>query len=91
MTKVIKEQFEPFRPALRKEIQIGQGSGIMNDQVGVRTEDHIRKTKIDFPRFESGDPTEWLYKVNKYFEYHKVTEDSKLSLVVLYRDGPACI
>lgn len=41
------------------------------------------------PRFESGDPTYWLYKVRKYFEYHRTSEDGKLPLAILHLDGAA--
>lgn len=45
---------------------------------------------MDFPRFSGGDPTEWLYKVNKFFAYHDIAETHKLNLAMLHLDGDAC-
>lgn len=58
-------------------------------QLNPRNHEFLPKTKINFPRFKGGDPTYLLYKANKYFEYHKTSEDNKLSLVALHFDGAA--
>lgn len=78
----MQEQPEPLRPTRREETH-----GELN--LGTRSDESHKKTKVDCSRFKSGDPTEWLYKVNKYFEYHKIAEENKLSLVALHLDGAA--
>lgn len=84
MSSVVQEQLENLRSTTRPKAPPPPDPVLIP-----RAQDFIPKTRIDFPRFESGDPTEWLCKVNKYFEYHKTSEDSKLSLVALHLDGVA--
>lgn len=83
MTTVVQEQIENLRTLPRPE------AAPPDPVLAPRNQDFIPKTWIDFPRFERGDSTEWLHKVNKYFEYHKTSEESKMSLVALHLDGAA--
>lgn len=83
LTAMMQEQREFLRHGRREGQPAEHGAPVH------RGEDFYRKAKVDFPRFESGDPTEWIYKVNKYFEFNKISEDSKLPLVALHLDGAA--
>ncbi|CAA0265790.1 unnamed protein product [Arabidopsis thaliana] len=33
---------------------------------------HYRHIKLDCPRFDGGDPTEWMSKLKQYFSFHEV-------------------
>ncbi|KAK4276309.1 hypothetical protein QN277_019273 [Acacia crassicarpa] len=45
--------------------------------------------KIDFPKFEGGDPRGWLLKADKFFRYYNTPEDDKIDLASLYLEGDA--
>lgn len=55
----MQEQIATIRLEPRELITTeSESGGARNEDGGMRTEELVRKTKIDFPRFESGDPTE---------------------------------
>ncbi|CAL9242107.1 unnamed protein product [Arabidopsis halleri] len=49
----------------------------------------IRPAKLNFPRFFGGDPTEWLSKVNQYFDYQEVPLDQLVRFMSYHLDGVA--
>ncbi|KAG7588776.1 Reverse transcriptase domain [Arabidopsis suecica] len=48
-----------------------------------------RAARLDFPRFHSGDPTEWLSKVKQYFEYHEMPHTQLVRFTAFHLDGIA--
>ncbi|KAL8103484.1 hypothetical protein AgCh_027901 [Apium graveolens] len=84
-----------YREVFTNQLQQGQNqvNGLQgrDEQHNYRYNEFVPKTKLTFPRFGSGEPTEWLYKVNKFFEYHRTPETHKLSLATLHLDGAASI
>ncbi|KAK0608829.1 hypothetical protein LWI29_036625 [Acer saccharum] len=48
-----------------------------------------RKPKVDFPRFDGGDPHEWLDKVEHYFQVYEVARANQVSTACIYLDGKA--
>ncbi|KAL5858374.1 hypothetical protein ACOSQ3_005832 [Xanthoceras sorbifolium] len=48
-----------------------------------------RKSKIDFPHFNGGDPHEWLEKVEHYFWVYDVIGEDRVSMACIYLDGKA--
>lgn len=48
-----------------------------------------RYTKIDFPCFLSEDPSGWIYKCERFFEFNRIEEDQKVKLVVMHLDDKA--
>lgn len=53
-----------------------------NLPVGRREEtppvNHFRHIKLDCPRFDGGDPTEWLSKIKQYFAFHEVPMEQRV-------------
>lgn len=45
--------------------------------------------KLDFPRFQGGDPTEWVSKVNQYFDYQEIPLEQLVSFTSFHLDGVA--
>lgn len=45
-----------------------------------------RYTKIDFPRFSGDDPSGWIYKCERFFEFNRIEEDQKVKLAVMHLD-----
>ncbi|KAF7815213.1 retrotransposon gag domain, Retroviral aspartyl protease [Senna tora] len=46
-------------------------------------------TKMEFPKFEGGDPREWVLKAEKYFRYYQTPDDLKVDIAVMYLEGDA--
>ncbi|KAL8143387.1 hypothetical protein V2J09_016419 [Rumex salicifolius] len=62
-----------------------------HDEEGYRPYQHPRRprAKIDFPRFEGGDPRGWVLKADKYFRYFEVADDMKVEVAAMHLDGDA--
>lgn len=48
-----------------------------------------RYTKIDFPRFLGEDPSGWIYKCKRFFEFNRIEEEQKVRLAVMHLDEKA--
>lgn len=38
-----------------------------------------KHVKLDFPRFNGGDPEEWLNRAKQYFAYHEIPREQRVS------------
>lgn len=45
-----------------------------------------RYTKIEFPRFHGEDPSGWLYKCERFFEFNAIDETQRVKLAVMHLD-----
>lgn len=45
--------------------------------------------KIEFPRFSGDDPTEWMTKVDQFFDYQKTDDSEKVYLASYHLQGEA--
>ncbi|GJT63326.1 retrotransposon gag domain, retroviral aspartyl protease [Tanacetum coccineum] len=45
-------------------------------------------TKMEFPKFQGGDPRGWILKAEKYFRYYE-THESKVEIASMYLEGDA--
>ncbi|XP_061376449.1 transcription factor MYC2-like isoform X2 [Gastrolobium bilobum] len=48
-----------------------------------------RSVKLEFPRFGSGDPLDWIYAAERYFQYFHIPDSERLLLVSFNLDSPA--
>lgn len=46
-------------------------------------------TKVDFPKFEVGNPRGWTMKANKYFRYYQIPKDLKVEVAMMNLEGDA--
>jgi hypothetical protein len=46
-------------------------------------------TKMDFPRYQGDDPTEWLNRVVQFFDYHGTLPKQKVVLASFHLEGEA--
>ena len=44
-------------------------------------------TRLEFPRYSSDDPIEWLTRVKQFFEYQSTLESQKVSLASYHLEG----
>ncbi|RRT42068.1 hypothetical protein B296_00021557 [Ensete ventricosum] len=45
--------------------------------------------RVDFPRWEDGDPTGWLSCVKCYFRYHRTPEATMVDIAVIHLERDA--
>ncbi|CAA7051508.1 unnamed protein product [Microthlaspi erraticum] len=48
-----------------------------------------RHVKLDLPRFDGGDPTEWLSKAKQYFAYQDIPDHQQVSLATYHLTAEA--
>lgn len=48
-----------------------------------------KNVKLDFPRFYGGDPTDWVSKVDQYFDYHETPHGQLVRFTSYHHDGVA--
>ena len=44
-------------------------------------------SKVEFPKYEGGDPRGWILKAEKYFQYYQTPEDLKVDVAAMNREG----
>ena len=47
------------------------------------------RIKIEFPRWEDGDPTSWISRAKFFFHFHRTPEESKVEVASIQLDGDA--
>lgn len=47
------------------------------------------RTKMEFPKFEGGNPWGWILRAKKYFCYYQTLDDLKEDITVMYLEGDA--
>lgn len=48
-----------------------------------------RSLRLEFPRFDGGDPSEWILKAQQFFSYFGTPENQKLELASFHMEGKA--
>ena len=48
-----------------------------------------KTAKLEFPRFEGGDPTGWFARVDQFFEFQATSETQKVMLASFHLEGEA--
>lgn len=43
-------------------------------------------TKMEFPKFEGGDPRGWILKAENYICYYQTPDENKVEIASMYRD-----
>ncbi|KAA0057273.1 hypothetical protein IC582_010045 [Cucumis melo] len=51
--------------------------------------DQSKFKKVKMPVFSGEDPDSWLFRAEKYFQIHKLTESEKILVFTISFDGPA--
>ncbi|RWW23692.1 hypothetical protein GW17_00012050 [Ensete ventricosum] len=47
------------------------------------------RIRVDFPRWEDGDPIGWISRTKRYFRYHKTPNASMVDIAVIHLEGDA--
>ncbi|KAJ4980355.1 hypothetical protein NE237_031192 [Protea cynaroides] len=83
----LSENFEARKAIGRDQDDASQFSGRASNQIAISAAS--RSFRVKFPRFGGEDPTDWLFKVDRFFSYHCTPENQKLTIVAFHMDGPA--
>ncbi|VFQ58328.1 unnamed protein product [Cuscuta campestris] len=51
--------------------------------------DSVPRMRVHAPRFSGDDPTGWIFRIQKYFDYFLTPEPERLQLVAMLIDHPA--
>lgn len=54
--------------------------GLANQNGGTFVGIQTRFSLVDFPQFNGEDPTEWIYKAEKFFRYQRTADNEKVPL-----------
>jgi hypothetical protein len=57
------------------------------DHGGITT----RSVRIDFPKFDGCDPVGWIYRANKFFNFHRIPYNQMLMLASIHMEGKALV
>lgn len=49
----------------------------------------ILTMKLDVPCFDEIDPSEWVFKIMQFFEYHSTLDHERLTIASFYMEGLA--
>ena len=74
------ESFTQSHQARRNEFQGRGGSMIDPNYPCIR---------VDFPRWEEGDPISWISRAERYFWYHKTADASMVKITAIHLEGNA--
>ncbi|RWW00137.1 hypothetical protein GW17_00036914 [Ensete ventricosum] len=42
------------------------------------------RMKVDFPRWEEGDPIGWISRVERYFRFYRIVDATRVEIVVIH-------
>ena len=45
--------------------------------------------RVDFPRWEEGDPIGWISRAEQYFRYHKIADASMVKIAAIHLERDA--
>lgn len=43
--------------------------------------------KLDFPRFDGSEPSDWIFKAEQFFEYYSTPDDQRMTIASVHTDG----
>ena len=54
---------------------------------GFMTNFNYPRMRVDFPRWEEGDPIGWISRAERYFRYHKTADASMVEIAAIHLEG----
>ncbi|KAA0036991.1 ty3-gypsy retrotransposon protein [Cucumis melo var. makuwa] len=54
-----------------------------------KTAERSKFKKVEMPVFTGNDPDSWLFRADRYFQIHKLTDAEKMTVSIISFDGPA--
>lgn len=63
--------------SMMKELQVSLGAPQGPESSGHNA---TRSIRLDLPRFQGPDPEGWIFQVEEYFQFHGITDDSRIQI-----------
>ncbi|RZS14728.1 hypothetical protein BHM03_00046461 [Ensete ventricosum] len=85
-------EFNIGRPSSPRKSQHGETSDRRDDphEHGHITSDLINPCmKVDFPRWEEGDPIGWISRAERYFQFYRTTDATRVEIAAIHHEGDA--
>jgi hypothetical protein len=79
----------PPPPPHNHEPEYNSGTGYNHEQRRGDSSIHTRALRPDFPRFDGGDPSGWLYRAEQFFEYHQTQATQQIRIASFHLEGDA--
>lgn len=79
----------PPPPAHNHAPEDDSGTGRNHNQLRGDNSIHTRAVRLDFPRFDGGDPSGWLYRAEQFFEYHQTQATQQIQIASFHLEGDA--
>ncbi|KAL0548958.1 hypothetical protein IC582_013436 [Cucumis melo] len=67
----------------------GKSTQKKNDESDENSNDRSKFKKVEMSVFTGEDPESWLFRAERYFQIHKLTESEKMLVSTICFDGPA--
>lgn len=49
----------------------------------------LKNIKLEIPKFQGGDPAQWIYKMGTFFNFYEVFVEQRLTITSLAMEGDA--
>ncbi|KAA0039182.1 transposon Tf2-1 polyprotein isoform X1 [Cucumis melo var. makuwa] len=56
---------------------------------GKKNNDRSKFKKVEMPVFNGEDPDAWLFRADRYFQIHRLTDSEKMTVATISSEGPA--
>ena len=93
--RTLLTEFSLGRPPSPKKSHQGESSNQSHhaqrddfqERGGSMTDPNYSRMRVDFPRWEEGDPIGWISRAERYFQYHKTTDASMVEIAAIHLAG----
>ncbi|RRT38833.1 hypothetical protein B296_00049960, partial [Ensete ventricosum] len=85
-------EFNICQPSNPRKSQHGETSDRQDDP---QEHDHITSDinnpcmKVDFPRWEEGDPIRWISHTERYFRFYQTVDATRVEIAAIHLEGDA--
>lgn len=78
-----RRRSEPHKRDRNECSEISEGSKKYGRKDEEKTTDRSKFKKVEIPIFNGIDPDSWLFRADRYFKIHKLTDSEKLMVAVI--------
>ncbi|RWW53735.1 hypothetical protein BHE74_00039749 [Ensete ventricosum] len=80
------------QPPSPKKLQQGETSDRRDDPQehgNIIPDPNTSRMKVDFPRREKGDPIGWITRAERYFQFYRTADATRMEIVAIHLEGDA--
>ena len=80
---------ERIASKMKTKVTKTQGEQSSNQEENERNPDRNKFKKVEMPVFNGEDPDSWLFRADRYFQIHKLTDSEKMTVATISFGVPA--